>query len=59
MKKFGKMNLIFEFTKIRLHNNFHENLRRKKIDPFVKAFLTNQGKNEDGHEKFWENEFDI
>ena len=44
--------------KIRLYGNFHENLR-KKIDPFFKIFLTNQGKNEGVNEKNWENEFDL
>ena len=44
--------------KFRLYGNFHENLR-KKIDPFFKTFLTNQGKNEGPNEKNWENEFDL
>ena len=30
--------------KIRLYDNFHENLRKKEIGPFFKTFLTNWGK---------------
>ena len=46
-------------VKIRLRDNFHENLRRKQFDPFFKTFLTNRGKNEDVNENFLENEFDL
>ena len=60
MKKFGKINLIFEFSiskwrQFSLCDNFHGNLRRKKFDTFFKTFFTNRGKNEDVNEKFWEN----
>ena len=41
--------------KIKLCDNFHENLRRKRFDPFFKTFLTNQDKNENGNKKLWEN----
>ena len=36
MKKFGRMNLIFEFLhiKIRLYDNLHENLRIKSLTHF-------------------------
>ena len=46
-------------VKIRLRDNFHENLRRKQFDPFFKTFLTNRGKNENVNENFLENEFDL
>ena len=42
--------------KIRLNDNFHENLR-KKTDPFLKKFLTNRSKIEDENENIWKNEF--
>ena len=39
--------------KIRLCDNFHENLR-KRIDPFFKTFYSNWGKNKNANEKNWE-----
>ena len=60
MKKIGQMNLIFEFSRSKLlfilFSDFHENLRKKKTDPF---FKNNRGKNEDVNEKVWKNEFDL
>ena len=35
LKKFGRMNLIFEFPmKIKLYDNFPENLKRKNLTHF-------------------------
>ena len=39
--------------KIRLYGICHENLRKKKFDPFLKTFLINRGKNENEIEKIW------
>ena len=58
MKKFFN-HFTIEIIKIRLCENFHENLRRRKFDPLFKTFVTNQDKNENENEKFWENEFDL
>ena len=53
MKKIEKMSLIFEFSISKL--GYTEIF----FDPFFRILLTSQGKNEDEHEKIWENESSI
>ena len=61
MKKFGKMNSIFDlslmaFFNITLNGNFHENLYEKMFKPFCRTFLTNRGKNDNEYKnRTWEN----
>ena len=57
MKKFGRMNLIFEFSKPKLgYMAIFIKFWEKKIDPLLKTFLTNQSKNKNEDEKLWKNE---
>ena len=45
MKKFGKINLVFEFSISKLgYMAIFMKICVKKIDPFCRTFLTNQGK---------------
>ena len=46
-------------VKIRLYDNFHENLTRKNLTPFFETFFTSRGKNESKNEKYWEYESDL
>ena len=55
----NEFNFLIIHIKIRLHGNFHENLLKKKFNPFFRTFLTNRGKNEDEDENIWENEFNF
>ena len=55
----NEFNFWIIHIEIRLYDNFHENLFKKKIDPFFRTFLTNRGKNEDEDKKIWENEFNL
>ena len=57
MKKLGRMNLIFEFSKPKLgYMAIFIKFWEKKIDPLLKTFLTNQSKNKNEDEKLWKNE---
>ena len=60
MKKFGRMNLILEFSISKLgYMAIFMKIWEKIIDSFFKTFLTNWGKNKDVNEKMWENKFDL
>ena len=57
MKKSGRMNLIFKFSKPKLgYMAIFIKFWEKKIDPLLKTFLTNQSKNKNEDEKLWKNE---
>ena len=52
MKKYGKMSSIFEFSISRLgYVAIFIKISEKEIYPFFKAFLANQGKNENENKK--------
>ena len=60
MKKFGRMNLIFEFSISKLgYMTIFMKILQKKFDPFFKTLLTKRDKNEDANKNIWENEFDL
>ena len=55
MKKFGRMNLIFEFSIAKSgYMTIFMKIWENKILAIFKTSLTNQGKNEDVNEKIWE-----
>ena len=59
-KKFGRMNLIFEFSISKLGcMEIFMKVWGKKFWLIFKPFLTNRSKNEDEDEKIWENESDF
>ena len=60
MKKFERMNLIFEFSISKLgYVTIFMKILQKKFDPFFKTLLTKRDKNEDANKNIWENEFDL
>ena len=60
MKKLGRMNLIFEFSILKLgYMAIFMKICGKKIDLFFKTLLTNRGKNENVNEEIWKNKFDL
>ena len=60
MKKFGKMNSIFEFSVSELgYVEFSWKYEKNIFGSSFKPFLTNRAKNENEDEKIWENEFDL
>ena len=60
MKKFGKVSSIFQFSISKLdYTEFFMKILEKFFWLIFKLFLIYPGKNEDEHEKVWENEFNF
>ena len=60
IKKFGKMNLIFEFSTSKLgYLTVFMKIWEEKVSLFFKRFLTNRDKNKNKDEKIWKNKFEF